>query len=102
MASCFSSSTWPGFVVAFLGWWGALFMGRLPAFAVAYLSGLARWNARYYGYLYLLTDDYPPFSFDDDPAYPVVIAIPPPGRLNRFAVFFRLILAVWATSCRTW
>ena len=85
-----------GFVVAFLGWWGALFMGRLPGFAVTYLSGLARWNARYYGYLYLLTDDYPPFKFDDDLAYPVVIAIPPPGRLNRFAVFFRLILAIWA------
>ena len=27
-----------GFVVAFLGWWGALFMGRLPEFAVTYLS----------------------------------------------------------------
>ena len=85
-----------GVVVAFLGWWGALFMGRLPGFAVTYLSGLARWNARYYGYRYLLTDDYPPFKFDDDLAYPVVIAIPPPGRLNRFAVFFRLILAIWA------
>jgi hypothetical protein len=85
-----------GLVVAFLGWWGALFMGRLPGFAVTYLSGLARWNARYYGYAFLLTDDYPPFKFEDDLVYPVVIAIPPPGRLNRFAVFFRLILAIWA------
>jgi hypothetical protein len=85
-----------GLVVAFLGWWGALFIGRLPAFAVTYLSGLARWNARFYGYLYLLTDDYPPFTFDDDPAYPIVIAIPPAGRLNRFAVFFRFILIIWA------
>src|ERR1700733_3222210 len=34
-----------GFVVAFLGWWGALFMGRLPEFAVTYLSRLARGNA---------------------------------------------------------
>jgi uncharacterized protein DUF4389 len=85
-----------GFVVVFLGWWGALFMGRLPGFAVSYLSGLARWNARVYGYSFLLTDDYPPFTFDDDLAYPIVIDIPTPGRLNRFAVFFRLILAVWA------
>ena len=68
-----------GFLVAFVGWWGALFIGRLPTFAVSYLSGLARWNARYIGYLFLLTDDYPPFTFDDDPAYPVVIAIPRPG-----------------------
>jgi hypothetical protein len=84
-----------GFVVAFLGWWGALFTGRLPAFAVSYLSGLARWNARVYGYLYLLTDAYPPFTLDDDLAYPVVIAIPEQGRLNRFAVFFRFVLMLW-------
>lgn len=84
-----------GLVIAFLGWWGALFTGRLPEFAMTYLSGLARWNARYYGYLFLLTDDYPPFSFDEDPLYPVAIEIPPAHRLNRFAVFFRLILAVW-------
>jgi hypothetical protein len=85
-----------GFVVAFLGWWGALFMGRLPEFAVGYLSGLARWNARVYGYVYLLTDVYPPFTLDEDPSYPVVIAIPEPGRLNRLAVFFRFILIIWA------
>jgi hypothetical protein len=85
-----------GLVVAFLGWWAALFMGRLPDFAVNYLSGLARWNVRFYGYLFLLTDDYPPFNFDDDPAYPVVLAIPAAGRLNRFAVFFRFILVIWA------
>jgi uncharacterized protein DUF4389 len=84
-----------GFVVAFLGWWAALFTGRLPAFAVSYLSGLARWNARVYGYLYLLTDVYPPFTLDDNLAYPVVIAIPEQGRLNRFAVFFRFILMLW-------
>ena len=85
-----------GLVVTFLGWWAALFTGRLPDFAVSYLSGLARWNIRFYGYLFLLTDAYPPFNFDDDPAYPVVIAIPEPGRLNRFAVFFRFILVIWA------
>jgi hypothetical protein len=85
-----------GFVLAFVGWWAALFIGRLPAFAVSYLSGLARWNARVFGYLLLLTDVYPPFTVDDAPGYPVVIAIPEQGRLNRFAVFFRGILAIWA------
>lgn len=85
-----------GLVVAFIGWWGALFTGRLPGFAVSYLSGLARWNTRVYGYLYLLTDVYPPFTFDDDPGYPIVIAIPEQGQLNRVAVFFRFILVIWA------
>jgi hypothetical protein len=85
-----------GFVLAFAGWWAALFIGRLPGFAVSYLSGLARWNARVLGYLLLLTDVYPPFTVDDAPGYPVVIAIPERERLNRFAVFFRGTLAIWA------
>ncbi len=48
------------------------------------------------GYLLLLTDVYPPFTVDDAPGYPVVIAIPERERLNRFAVFFRGTLAIWA------
>jgi hypothetical protein len=79
-------------VVAFIGWWGALFTGRLPEFAATYLTGLIRWYARVQAYAMLLTDAYPPFSLDDDPGYPVRIAVPPGDTLNRAAVFFRFIL----------
>ena len=48
-------------VVAFLGWWGALFTGRLPEFAVSFLSGYMRWTTRVQAYGLLLTDQYPPF-----------------------------------------
>ena len=81
-------------VVAFLGWWGALFTGRLPEFAVNYLTGFMRWVLRYQAYLYLLTDVYPPFTLDDVPEYPVRLSIPERQRLNRAAVFFRFILAI--------
>jgi hypothetical protein len=81
-------------VIAFLGWWGALFTGRLPEFAVAYLSGFIRWRLRVWAYLYLLTDVYPPFTLDDVPAYPVRLLVPEPQRLNRAAVFFRAILII--------
>jgi hypothetical protein len=81
-------------VVAFLGWWGALFTGRLPEFAVNYLAGFIRWDLRVQAYLYLLTDAYPPFTLDDDPAYPVRLAVPERQRLNRAAVFFRFILSI--------
>jgi hypothetical protein len=81
-------------VIAFLGWWGALFTGRLPQFAVNFLSGYLRWSTRVFGYVLLLTEAYPPFSLDDDPEYAVRIAIPAPQRLNRAAVFFRFILAL--------
>jgi hypothetical protein len=81
-------------VVAFLGWWGALFTARLPGFAVNFLSGYVRWSARVTAYLLLLTDEYPRFSPDDDPGYPVQVTFPEPQRLNRAAVFFRIILLV--------
>jgi Domain of unknown function (DUF4389) len=81
-------------VVAFLGWWGALFTARLPQFAVTYLAGFLTWYLRVMAYLFLLTDAYPPFTLDDDPAYPVRLAVPERQRLNRFAVFFRVILMI--------
>jgi Domain of unknown function (DUF4389) len=80
-------------VVAFLGWWGALFMGQLPDFATSYLTGVIRWMARVYAYMFLLTDEYPPFTLDDVPDYPVRIATTR-ERLNRAAVFFRFILVI--------
>ena len=81
-------------VVAFLGWWAALFTARLPEFAVTFQSGVVRWATRVQAYNFLLTDAYPPFNLDDDPTYPVRVAIPEPQRLNRAAVFFRYFLAV--------
>jgi hypothetical protein len=80
-------------VVVFIGWWGALFMGRLPDFAANYLAGYMRWSMRVEGYVSLLTDSYPPFAFEDDPGYPVRLAVTQ-ERLNRLAVFFRIILAI--------
>jgi len=79
-------------VVAIIGWFGALFTGRLPEFAADFLSGVLRWQTRVYAYTLLLTDQYPPFS-QDDADYPVRVAIRP-GPLNRLAVLFRIILAI--------
>jgi hypothetical protein len=88
-------------VVAFLGWWGALFTGRLPLWAGSFLGGVLRWAARVIAYQLLLTDAYPPFTLDDDPAYPVRLALPEPQRLNRAAVFFRIILVIPASIVGT-
>ena len=85
------------FVLAFIGWWAALFTGQLPEFAADFLAGYYRWNTRVQAYQLLLTDVYPPFTLDDDPAYPVRIAIPPRERLNRLAVLFRFILVIPAS-----
>ncbi len=80
-------------VVVFLGWFAALFMGRLPTPFARFVLGYVRWTTRVSAYTYLLTDVYPPFALDPDPNYPVDVAVTT-GRLNRFAVFFRIILVI--------
>jgi Domain of unknown function (DUF4389) len=82
-------------IVLFLGWFGALFTGRLPEFAADFLSGVLRWQARVNAYHLLMTDQYPPFSLEDTD-YPVRVAMRP-GRLNRLAVLFRFILVIPAS-----
>ncbi|WP_345701889.1 DUF4389 domain-containing protein [Kitasatospora terrestris] len=80
------------FVVAVIGWFGALFTGRLPDFAAGFLRGYLEYDTRVYAYLMLTVDRYPPFSFEE-PGHPVRVEVRP-GPLNRLAVFFRLVLAV--------
>ena len=79
-------------VITIIGWFGALFTGRLPVFAADFLTGYLRWLSRVYAYNYLLTDVYPPFTLDDAD-YPVRLAVMP-GQLNRLAVLFRFFLLI--------
>ncbi len=79
-------------VITIIGWFGALFTGRLPVFAADFLTGYLRWLSRVYAYNYLLTDVYPPFTLDDAD-YPVRLAVMP-GPLNRLAVLFRFFLLI--------
>lgn len=80
------------YLVAIIGWFAALVLGRLPGWAADYLTGWLHAWARLAAYTWLLTDRYPPFSVSDAD-YPVRLAAAP-GRLNRFAVFFRIILVI--------
>jgi hypothetical protein len=80
-------------VVLVIGWFAALVLGRLPEWVHTFVSGVVRWATRYYAYLYLLTDVYPPYSLDDED-YPARPILPAGGRLNRWSVLFRLILVI--------
>ena len=84
------------FFVMVVGWFAALFTGRLPESAHTFLGGVIRWYTRVTAYVFLLTDRYPPFSFDDV-EYPVRPFLPGRGPLNRVSVFFRIILAIPAS-----
>ena len=78
-------------IVAVICWFAALFTGRLPAGLADFLVGWLRWSTRVFAYVGLLTDQYPPFTLADAD-YPVRVSAAP-GRLNRLAVLFRIILA---------
>jgi len=84
-------------IVVIIGWFAALVTGRLPEFAVDFLSGVLRWNIRVNSYLYFLTDQYPPFNLTQEPGYPIQIAVPQATPLNRLAVLLRFFIAIPAT-----
>ncbi len=49
------------FVIA---WFAVLFTGKWPTGLRNFVIGLTRWTTRLNAYMYLLTDEYPPFSFE--------------------------------------
>ena len=81
------------FVVVVIGWFGALFLGRLPEFAASFLTGFLGYETRVTASAMLLVDRYPPFALQAPPDYPVRVEVRP-GELNRAAVFFRLLLVI--------
>jgi hypothetical protein len=80
-------------IVVIVGWFGALFTGRMPEGIGDFLARIVQYTTRVNGYMYLLTDTYPPFSLDAT-NYPITTVFPARGKLNRAAVLFRLILAI--------
>ncbi|HZN14089.1 MAG TPA: DUF4389 domain-containing protein [Acidimicrobiales bacterium] len=74
-------------------WFAALFLGRVPEGLAIFLGRVVQYNARFIAYTQLLmTDRYPPFSLDAEDY--VVSVSTSPTKLNRAAVFFRLIIAI--------
>jgi Domain of unknown function (DUF4389) len=83
-------------LVSFIGWFAALVLGRLPQWVAELLAGVLAYNTRVMAYYQLLVDRYPPvvfYALD----YPVRVFVQP-GRLNRLAVLFRLLLVIPAAA----
>jgi Domain of unknown function (DUF4389) len=82
-------------VVVIIAWFALLFTGRYPQGMYDFVAGSLRYSTRVYGYLWLLTDEYPPFSGSADIAYPVDLNIgPPKSEYSRLKVLFRIVLAI--------
>jgi len=85
-----------GWFIMFLSWWAILFTAKYPDVFFNFVTWWLRWGARLSGYIFLLTDKYPPFSGREEADYPVVFRVEPPGKLSRLTTFFRFpIIPTW-------
>ncbi len=80
-------------VVAIMGWFAALFSGRLPQGLHNFMAAFARYYTHVQSYLYLAGDPFPGF-LGKPGTYPVELHIAPPQEQNRWKTGFRWILAV--------
>ena len=78
-------------IAVVVGWFAALFTGRLPDGIVEYLAKVLQYQTRVIAYGYLvMTDDYPRFSLND--VNHSLAVETSSGELNRLAVLFRVFL----------
>ena len=77
-----------------VAWFALLITGKYPEGLFKLNSGFVRYRVRTLAWLYLQTDEWPPFGISDDPAYPIRLEFVREEKQNRVKVFFRIILAI--------
>jgi hypothetical protein len=82
-------------ILAVAAWFAILFTRRYPQGMYEFDVRALRMVARVNGFYYLLTDRFPSFDGDPDPAYPVRLeAAPPKERYDRVKTGLRLIVGI--------
>lgn len=79
----------------FFAWVAIVITGRYPQGLYNMNSGFVRFLVRTSAWIYLQSDEWPPFAISDDPAYPIRVNVAPRAeRQSRLSAFFRIILAL--------
>jgi hypothetical protein len=82
------------FFAVVAAWFALLFTGKYPRSLYDFAAGFLRYSTAVYGYITLLTDEYPPFA-GDTTNYPVRIRVPEPKpEYDRLKVLLRIFLAI--------
>ena len=79
-------------LAAIANWFATLVRGTSPDGLHGFLATYLRYQTHVWAYVLLLADPYP--GFGGKPGYPIDIEIEPPAPQNRWAVGFRLVLAI--------
>jgi hypothetical protein len=78
--------------IAVIAWLAIVITGNMPRGLWNFGVGYMRWRTRTNAYVLLHRDEYPPFSMDEDAAYPAsFVSGDYPAQRNRLTVFLRLI-----------
>jgi hypothetical protein len=88
------------YIVYFIATFAILFTGRYPEGMFKFFVGFSRWSANVYGYLGSLYDNYPPFSMEPQPVYPLTLEVDYEAERSRLlnlpflGLFVKMILAI--------
>ena len=80
-------------LLTFIAFFAILFTKRYPRELFDFVVNINRWNANVISYLFLLRDDYPPFSWDSG-LYPVTYEVAYPEELSRWLIFVKWLLVI--------
>ena len=82
-------------IAAIIAWFAIVFTGKYPEGLYNFNAGYLRMSSRTNSFLYLLSDEFPPFGGEEGPGYPVRIGVPAPlGEYSRLKTGFRLIIGI--------
>lgn len=82
-------------VCVVIAWFAIVVTGRYPQGLYDLVASALRYFTRMNGFAFLVTDAFPPFGGEDEPAYPVRLRIAPPlEQYNRWKTLFRIVLVI--------
>jgi hypothetical protein len=82
------------FFAIIVAFFATLLTGGYPRGLFDFLAGVLRWSWRVNGFLYLMTEEYPPFSLGEEPSYPMRLRIQPPQKIARWRPLVHWLFAI--------
>jgi hypothetical protein len=79
-------------VVTFIAFFAILFTKRYPQELFNFVVNVNRWTENVYAYVFLLRDEYPPFSWEPG-RFPLTYEVAYPEDLSRWLIFVKWLLA---------